>query len=612
MTTTLKISGDNLLGGFDSELTSANPMIVAAAISGVPWYRVTSSAATKIIGKSPLGSPATTHFGFAFRKTGNPASSQVFLHPFTSGGATSFRLRLSSTGTIILDGAVTNTLDTSAVLANDTTYAIVGQISATAATITIYAADGVTVIDTITATNTFGLVDNWRMGQIGGSPAIPDWYFRMLLVGDTAVTPASVLATPAALGTPRRAVIGDSNTGENGAGPTHYFDAFTAAGISTRDIYWWGVGGKRIAAADLTGKNAANNVADAQAWFGTIDTWVIALGTNDRPQTDATINADIDTMLAAIGTGPKVIWIGLTSKATASADDVRVNNLVKAKLTARGNAAFADWDAHIRAIDGGANPSPYWLTTDTTHMTPLGYQERAAFYAAQLASPAATGTTVQTMPALTSQAVGAATPPAYQGNVVAALPGLSQAVAGGTVPPLVAGSVVSTLSALTSALTGAAVAPVVQGTAASILPALSGASDGTTTPPAQAGTVSSNLPALTAVASGQAVPPGWAGTMGSVMPALSSTVSGGVSAPQYVGQIAVTLPSLTATVVGGAGVQDDSVGAVVVVFPALVASVFGDVGGAAAIFVPEVRTLTGVEVHHTLVAAAALRTLEDA
>lgn len=385
MAITLKVSGDDLTGRFDTELTSANPLIVASTISGVPWYRVTSSAATKIIGRSPLGSPATTYFGFAFRKSGNPASSQVFLHPFTSAGATSFRLRLSSTGTIILDGASTSSLDTSAVLANDTTYAIVGQISATVATVTIYAADGTTVIDTITSTNTFGLVDNWRMGQIGTTPALPDWYFRMLLVGDATITPAQVLATPPALGTKRRAIMGDSNTGENGAGPTHYFDALTAAGINTRDMYWWGVGGKRIAAADLTGKTGVNNVTDANAWMGSIDTWVIALGTNDRPQTDATINADIDTLLTAIGTGPKVIWIGLTSKATASADDIRVNNLVKAKLTARGNAVFADWDAHIRAIDGGANPSPYWLTTDTTHMTPLGYQERASFYAAQLA-----------------------------------------------------------------------------------------------------------------------------------------------------------------------------------------------------------------------------------
>lgn len=389
MAISLKISGDDLTGAFDSELTSASPLIVAETVGGLPYYRVTSTAATKIIGKSPLGSPATTYFGFRYRASGNPASSQVLLHPFTSGGATSFRLRRSSTGTIILDGSVTNSLDTSAVTAINTDYAVVGSISATAATITIYAADGTTVIDTIAATNTFGVVDNWRMGQIGTTPALPDWYFRMLLVGDTPITAADVLAAPDTLGSPRIGVIGDSNSGENGAGPTHYYAAFESAGLDARDFYFWGVGGKRIAVADLTGKTAANNVADAQAWLGTIDTWIVALGTNDRPQVDATINADIDTLLTAIGAGPKVIWIGLTSKATASADDIRVNNLIKAKLTARGNASFADWDTYVRAIDGGANPSPYWLTTDTTHMTAAGYTERAAFVAAQLASPVA-------------------------------------------------------------------------------------------------------------------------------------------------------------------------------------------------------------------------------
>lgn len=388
MAITLKVSGDNLRGTFDSELTSANPLIVAALVGDVPWYKVTSSAATKIIGKSPLGSPTTTYFGFRYRASGNPASSQVFLHPFTSAGATSFRLRRSSTGTIILDGASTNSLDTSSVTAINTDYAFIGSASATSVSITIYAADGVTVIDTISATNTFGLVDNWRMGQIGTTPALPDWYFRMLLVGDTPITAADVLATPTTLGTTRIGVVSDSNGFENGAGPTHYFDAFTTAGVDTRGIYYGGVGGKRIAVADLTGKTGPNNVADAQAWLGTIGTWIVALGTNDRPQSDATINADIDTLLAAIGAGPKVIWIGLTSKATASTDDIRVNNLIQAKLTARGNAVFADWDAHIRAIDGGSNPSPYWLTTDSTHMTALGYAERAAFYVDQLADDA--------------------------------------------------------------------------------------------------------------------------------------------------------------------------------------------------------------------------------
>lgn len=409
MAITLKVSGDDLTGEFDSELTAANPLIVAEAISGVPWYKVSSSAATKIIGKSPLGSPATTYFGFAFRKTGNPASSQVFLHPFTSGGATSFRLRLSSTGTIIMDGSVTNTLDTSSVLANNTTYALIGQVSATAMTVTIYAADGTTVVDTITATNTFGLVDNWRMGQIGGSPAIPDWYFRMLLVGDTSVSAPTVLATPTTLGTPRIGIIGDSNTGgvgDNG----YYFDALDAAGIDTRNIYFWGVGGKRISVADLTGKTAANNITDAAAWLGTIDTWIVALGTNDRPQVDATINTDIDTLLTAIGGTAKVIWIGLTSKATASADDIRVNNLIQAKLTARGNAVFADWDARIRAIDGGSNPSPYWLTTDSTHMTALGYAERAAFYVDQLSTAPVVvdGTGTLTLSGTATRSIGVA------------------------------------------------------------------------------------------------------------------------------------------------------------------------------------------------------------
>lgn len=564
MTDVLKVSGDDLRG-FDSELTADSPLIITDVLSGLSWRRVLSSAATKIIGKSPLGL-STAYFGFLFRKVGNPASSQVMLHPFTSAGATAFRVRVSSTGALILDGAVTNTLDTSVVLANDTTYALVGQATAAAVTITIYAADGTTVVDTLTATNTFGVVDNWRMGQIGGSPALPDWLFRMLLVADAPITTAMLLATPAAVTTPTQAFIGDSNTAMMGANGSYVFTELQNRGVSTRNTGYVGVGGKRIAAPDLTGKTTVQNMDDLFEQLGTVGHWVFALGTNDRPQNDATVNAAIDTVLAkvdALTPSAKVTWIGLTSKGSASADDIRVNNLIKAKLAARPNAVFADWDAYIRAIDGGDVNSPLWLTTDTTHMSPTGYPHRATFYVNQVAAPTGvTGTVAQTLPALASQAAGATSAPAYTGTASATLPGLTQAATGATVPPAYAAAVASTLPALTAAASAVTDVPHTGAVVDAALPGLTSSAAGVTEPPAASGTISSSLPALT------------------------SAATGSVSAP--------------------AG------GVVASVFAALTAAVVGVVTGRTAPPIPEHRTLEPIEIRHTLTGASERRTLEDA
>lgn len=610
MTVTLKLSGDDLTGVWDAELTAANPLIVADTISGVPWYRVTSSAATKIIGKSPLGSPSTTYFGFRYRATGNPSSSQVLLHPFTSGGATSFRLRRGSTGTLILDGASSNSLDTSSILATNTDYAITGSVSATAATVTITAADGTTVIDTISATNTFGLVDNWRMGQIGSSPALPDWLFRMLLVSDTPVTAAMVLETPDALGATQVGIIGDSNMGGLGDN-SYYYDAFVDAGLSTRDTYFWGVGGKRIAVADLTGKTAANNIADATAWLGSIDTWVIALGTNDRPQSDSTINADIDTLLTAIGGTAKIIWIGLTSKATASTDDIRVNGLIQAKLTARGNAEFADWDTHIRGIDGGANPSPYWLTTDSTHMTPLGYEVRSAFVADQLVDtpPEITGSGALTLPALTASGSGSSTVPVFTGAGELGLSPLTATGSGTTTVPVFTGTGALGLTALTASGEGATTVPVFSGTGSVVLPALVASGAGESTIPVFTGAGVLDLPALTASGTGMVEnPPGVTGSGALALPALEASGTGTSTVPVFSGSGAILFPPLEATGVGAVTVPAVT-GAGAIVFPALVVT---GTGGEGVIVIPDIRTLTPVDVDHTLTPVSFTRTLEDA
>lgn len=180
---------------------------------------------------------------------------------------------------------------------------------------------------------------------------------------------------------PRIAIIGDSLTHMGGNGETFIRSALADAGIPDGSLYFYGVIGKRTTAADSEGKTTAQNIADARTQLGQVDQWIIALGTNDRNSEVPYVRTTIQTVLSTIGSEP-VIWIGLSSKGAATPADIATNGVIQEEL--RPGDTYADWDTHIRAIDGGADPSPYWNTGDSTHMPPLGYQERAKFYVQHL------------------------------------------------------------------------------------------------------------------------------------------------------------------------------------------------------------------------------------
>ncbi|WP_217181640.1 SGNH/GDSL hydrolase family protein [Streptomyces sp. AC495_CC817] len=384
MTQLYKWSGDDV-GGFDTEPTALNPSFTYDT-DGDNASLLFTPTGTAFMGKTPLGSPANLSGRFAIKLSAYPSASNPILAPLTSGGTSAWRIRLSSTGTLIVDNTSNTAVGTSAAIPLNTWVLVKFLATATTFTLRIYNAKrgGSQIGTDVAATSTFGLADNLRIGQASSTPVIPAYRIDDILITNDATWAPDPVA-PGAIGSPVIGVIGDSNTAGQGANGSYYFDAFTSAGISTRSVYFWGVGGKRIAAADLTGKTSAQNIQDAKNQFGAVSTWVVALGTNDRPQTDATVNAAIDTILTAIGSGPKVIWIGLTSKGSASADDVRLNGLIQAKLASRPNSVFADWNTYIRAIDGGNVASTLWSPDDTTHMSPTGYPVRAQYVASLLA-----------------------------------------------------------------------------------------------------------------------------------------------------------------------------------------------------------------------------------
>ena len=221
------------------------------------------------------------------------------------------------------------------------------------------------------------------------------------------------------------------------------------------------------------------------------------------------------------------------------------------------------------------------------------------FEAADLAS-GFTGTSVATLPALTTAASGTQTHSAtsvanlpgittaasgtqtHSGTSVAALPGLAAAATGtqthsatsvATLPSLAAsaagtqtqtGTAVATLPSLTAAATGTH--PYV-GTSVVSLPALTASSAGTQT---HSATAVATLPSLGAAASGTT---GITGTSVATLPALTAAATG---THPYVGTAVDALPSLTAA---ASGTQTHS-GTSVATLPTLTAAASGTVGGA--------------------------------
>lgn len=173
------------------------------------------------------------------------------------------------------------------------------------------------------------------------------------------------------------AIIGDSLTYQDGNGESNLRSQLVAAGWRNEDIYFWAVIGKRIASADTNGKTTVQNIADARAQLGKVDTWLIALGTNGRVDPDATTDSNMSTVLSAIGTGEKVVWVGIGVMNATEPDTLRRNGRMKLACGARPNTYFMDWNGYIH---NGRDETGLWNVNDGLHMTPAGYTVRRGYY----------------------------------------------------------------------------------------------------------------------------------------------------------------------------------------------------------------------------------------
>lgn len=178
------------------------------------------------------------------------------------------------------------------------------------------------------------------------------------------------------------AVIGDSLTYQNGLGEANITQKLVDDGYSASNLYVYGVGGKKITAADSKGKTTVQNIADARTKLGNVDIWLIALGTNNVSDSQTTFVNNMNTVLNTIGSTDKVVWVGVGFYRVTNANAAKVNPLIQSTVGGYGNAAYADWNSYIH---NGRDETGLWIyPTDSTHMTDAGYAIRNGYYLQQI------------------------------------------------------------------------------------------------------------------------------------------------------------------------------------------------------------------------------------
>lgn len=282
---------------------------------------------------------------------------------------------------VLIDGNFVNTLDGNAIFTtNGNVVTIVNNIVSS-----LYrgiSANGIYFFNI--SNNTSTVLAGENAISVYGTPK--DGFIRNNLIsttiaitGGTNVVETSNLVSGRTIPTPSRfkiAVIGDSLTHMSGLGQGFFEKTMDSFGFDRSDLYWWGVPGKQINATDTGGKYTQQNVIDAKATLGSVNVFVIALGTNNRTTSDALLISSTTNVMNEIGSSSKVIWVGIGLANQNDADSIRANNAIKNVVNGFANGTFVDWNTFIHGFSG---TDDRW-STDGVHMTPSGYLERSDYY----------------------------------------------------------------------------------------------------------------------------------------------------------------------------------------------------------------------------------------
>lgn len=184
------------------------------------------------------------------------------------------------------------------------------------------------------------------------------------------------------------AIIGDSLTEQSGNGAMNLETIFEKAGYQAKNIYLYGVDGKRIVEPDRYKTTTLENIDQARAKIHKVTTWLIALGTNDQKEEDARVKSEIEQVLHKVGSD-KVLWVNTSSRDQNNEDLKRINAVMKETLVKHSNATYLDWDnyVHMAGTDSEWKATPL-TKNDPIHMTDAGYTLRNGFYLYRTAATA--------------------------------------------------------------------------------------------------------------------------------------------------------------------------------------------------------------------------------
>lgn len=356
-------------------------------VSGMPCMVFTQPAAGMLATKGGLGNLTTYSLTIKIRLTGGASGTNTLLAPQNSGGSQTWRWTLGSTGTVTLQNASNAAVSPALsypTLSVDTDYELKMQVSGSNVTTRLYA-NGVEVGTAKSATGTFNALDNFRIGQTLSSPIVP-----VYRVWDVKITDAAEWITLPAIPTaPSKnvAVIGDSLTYMLDTGWAKFLTRATGYDPEDGAIFYYGASGKEILAADFVKRRTIEeDIAFARAQLGTVDTWIIALGTNDTGAGESTFRTRVETVLTELASENRVVWIGLAYKQESN-PLLAFNTYLADEISAFPNAEYADWADYVY--------DPYnaddWSASDSIHMTDdgtpaEGYSRRSDYYALQLDS----------------------------------------------------------------------------------------------------------------------------------------------------------------------------------------------------------------------------------
>ena len=206
---------------------------------------------------------------------------------------------------------------------------------------------------------------------------------KPVVVGGASLLPA----------TTKLALIGDSLT-ERANGTSGHRESATRTtlqtlGLQNSNIYWYGRANKDMTTADTNSKTVPNNISDARTLLGSVQVWVVALGTNNTSGGVVPLNttdfgnamrAILDAIYTSGAVTDRVLWVNTAFYDPASARSTNYNLVINTVIAEYPHAQVLNWHSSIHPRDDAD-----WIyPADGVHMTTQGYTKRDQFIAAQV------------------------------------------------------------------------------------------------------------------------------------------------------------------------------------------------------------------------------------